>query len=125
MIRVKQRGNFKNTERFLKKAKAFDVYDILRRYGDIGVAALSAATPVNTGKTAGSWFYEIEERQNGPAIVFCNSNTNRHLNIAILINYGHGTKDGAWVEGRDFIDPAITPICDQLADAIWKEVKNA
>ena len=124
MISFHNRGNFNKTEKFLKRTKDFDslIEAILHRYGQLGVAALSANTPVDSGLTAASWDYEIERGSRESRIIFTNSNVNEGVNIAIILQYGHGTGTGGYVEGRDYINPAIQPIFDGIAEAAWKEV---
>lgn len=122
MIKIIHKGNFKNTERFLKKNKKLDISDILKIYGEVGVEALSANTPVESGETANSWSYEIVKDHDGWRIYWRNSHVNDGIPIAILIQYGHGTGTGGYVEGRDFINPALRPVFDELADKAWKEV---
>lgn len=123
-IRVSQKGNFNNTESYLDKLRNFRIDHILNKYGEEGVNALSAATPVDTGKTANSWSYVIK-RQNGKiSLEFHNSNFNKGVPIAIILQYGHATINGGWVEGRDYINPAITPILDELSKHIGKEVER-
>lgn len=125
MIRCIVKGNFNNTRKFLKRSSKLDVASILRKYADRGVEALRSATPVDTGKTADSWSYDIVE-QNGTASIFwTNSNVNQNVNIAVILDYGHGTGWGGYVQGRHYISPAIQPIFDQIADAAWKEVTNS
>lgn len=122
MITFRQRGNFDNTFRLLQRYKhPFDVA-ILNKYGDEGVAALSAATPVDTGKTANSWYYRINDRRGSVSIAFYNSNINKGVPIAIILQYGHGTRTGGWVEGRDYINPTMRPIFDKIAENAWREV---
>lgn len=122
MITFRQRGNFSNTFRLLEKYKhPFDIA-ILDKYGAEGVAALSAATPVDTGNTARSWYYKIEDKRNSVSIAFYNSNVNKGVPIAIILQYGHGTRTGGWVEGRDYINPAVQPIFDKIAEHAWREV---
>lgn len=122
MIKFTHKGDFSKTSRFLEKAKNAVRLGELDKYGRAGVAALSSATPFESGKTASSWYYEIE-RQNGKvSINFCNSNFNQGVPIAIILQYGHGTGTGGWVEGRDYINPAIRPIFDEIANNAWKEV---
>lgn len=122
MITFRQRGNFDNTSRLLQRYKhPFDVA-ILNKYGDEGVAALSAATPVDTGKTANSWYYRINDRRGSVSIAFYNSNINKGVPIAIILQYGHGTRTGGWVEGRDYINPTMRPIFDKIAENAWREV---
>lgn len=122
MITFRQHGDFANLTKFLEEAsKSFDSR-ILDKYGQAGVDALSSATPVDSGKTANSWYYKIENRKGSTAIVFCNSNIQNGVPIAIILQYGHGTGTGGWVEGRDYINPAIQPIFDEIANRAWKEV---
>ena len=127
MISFRHHGNFNKTEKFLNKTKDFDalVVTILHRYGSLGVAALSAYTPVRTGETASSWGYEIERGSGESRIIFTNSHMNEGVNIAIILQYGHGTGTGGYVEGRDYINPAIQPIFDGIAEAAWKEVTGS
>lgn len=122
MIKIVHRGNFKNTERFLRKNKKLDISDILKIYGELGVEALSANTPVESGETANSWSYEIVKDRDGWRIYWRNSHVNKGIPIAILIQYGHGTGTGGYVEGRDFINPALRPVFDELANKAWEEV---
>lgn len=122
MISFRQKGDFSKLNRYLERVKEAVKLGDLDKYGREGVAALSSATPVESGKTANSWYYEIE-RQNGyVSIVFKNSNINNGVPIAIILQYGHGTGTGGWVQGRDYINPAIQPIFDKIADDAWKEV---
>ena len=122
MIRFEHKGDFSNTSRFLKKAKNAIRISELDKYGQAGVAALSSATPKDSGKTASSWYYEIERQNGSVSITFNNSNVNNGVPIAIILQYGHGTGTGGWVEGRDYINPAIRPIFDEIANSAWKEV---
>ena len=122
MIKFTHKGDFSKFTRFLEKAKNVVGVGELDKYGQAGVAALSSATPVDSGKTASSWYYQIE-RQNGRiSIDFYNSNVNNGVPIAVIIQMGHGTGTGGWVEGRDYINPAIQPIFDEIANNAWKEV---
>lgn len=122
MIGFRQKGDFSKTYSFLnKRRKSVDLRS-LEEYGRKGVAALSSATPVNTGLTANSWYYKIEQSDGWIKLVFCNSNIQNGVPIAIVLQYGHGTGTGGWVEGRDYINPAIQPIFDQLAKDSWREV---
>lgn len=111
--------------RFLEKAKNAVKIGELDRYGRAGVAALASATPVDTGLTASSWYYEIERANGSVTIAFHNSNIQNGVPIAIILQYGHGTRNGGWVEGRDYIDPAVRPIFDKLANDAWREVTKA
>lgn len=122
MIKVTQTGEFNKITRYLERSKHRLSIGIFDKYGKMGVDALTAATPVDTGKTADSWRYEIQNDANGTTLSFHNDNVNKGVNIAIILQYGHGTGNGGWVEGRDYINPALQPIFDELADKIWKEV---
>lgn len=118
--------NKKKTNKFLANAKSQKYFNILSRYGAKGVAALSSATPVDDGDTAASWSFEVEIGKNGAQIIWLNSNvTSQGTPIAIMLQYGHGTGTGGYVQGRDYINPAIRPIFDDIADAVWEEVINA
>ena len=122
MITFRHKGNFNKLTVFLEKADRTARLKDLDKYGREGVAALASATPVDTGLTASSWYYEIK-RQNGVvALNFCNSNVNNGIPIAIILQYGHGTRNGGWIEGRDYINPAIQPIFDRIANDAWREV---
>lgn len=125
VISFKHKGNFNKTEKFLKKMKSSELQDILERYGQIGVDALSRATPVDSGTTAASWSYEIDRSNSGIAIYFVNSHENKGVNIAIILQYGHGTGTGGYVQGRDYINPAIKPVFDQMSSDLWKMVTSA
>jgi len=125
MIKFKQMGDFKKTHKFLEACSHGHYERVLNKYGEMGVDALKKATPVDTGKTADSWYYEIRtsERYGYYAIAFYNSNVvNGWANIAILIQYGHGTRNGGYVRGRDYINPAIQPVFDKLAKELWEEI---
>ena len=118
----KHKGNLKKTTRFLERMVKEEYLKNLDKYGQEGVQALSLATPVDSGKTATSWDYRIEKTNDGTKIVWTNSNVNKGVNIAIILQYGHGTRNGGYVQGRDYINPAIRPIFDKIADDAWKEV---
>ncbi len=120
MITFKQKGDFKKLEKYLK-TRGDNHQSIFDKYGAKGVEALKEATPVETGKTAASWYYTIEKNASGIKIIWSNSNFNKGVPIAIVLQYGHGTGTGGWVEGRDYINPAIQPIFDEMAEEIWKE----
>lgn len=122
MITFKQKGDFSKLSSFLERAKEVVKMGNLDKYGRKGVEALAAATPVESGLTASSWYYEIERKDGSVSIVFKNSNFNKGVPIAIILQYGHGTGTGGWVEGRDYINPAIQPIFDEIADEVWREV---
>lgn len=123
-IRIKTKGSLKNTERFLERAKKFDPMPVLERYGEIGVDVLAYATPVDTGLTAASWYYEIEETKNGYILSWNNSNVVQGANIALLIQFGHGTQSGVYVQGRDYINPAMQDIFDEISLQLWREVSD-
>ena len=124
MITIKCRGSYEKTEKFLKENKnPNELRQIMEKYGREGVSALSANTPIDTGETATSWSFEIIEEADGISLVFTNNSTTKTgIPIAILLQYGHGNGKGGYVRGRDFINPAIQPIFDKLADEAWKEV---
>ena len=122
MITFRQKGDFSKLSRYLEKVKEAAKVGILDKYGQAGVAALSSATPVESGLTAQSWYYEIEHTKSSAVIRFLNSNVKKGVPIAIILQYGHGTGTGGWVEGRDYINPAIQPIFDNIAKDAWKEV---
>ena len=124
MIIFKQKGNFNNTEKFLKKASRANFLHILHEYGRKGVAALSSATPTDSGLTASSWGYEIKTLRNSFVINWTNSNIVDGVPIAIIIQYGHGTRNGGFVEGRDYINPAMKPIFNDMAKELWQEVNT-
>lgn len=122
MIRFRSKGDFSKATRYFERLKEVAKVGILDKYGRAGVAALSSATPVESGLASSSWGYEIEHDRNSARIVFTNSNVENGFSVAIMLQYGHGTGTGGWVEGRDYINPAIQPIFDQIADEAWREV---
>lgn len=124
MIRFKQKGDFSKTEKFLKKSFGRDYVSVLEKYAQQGVAALSTATPIDSGQTAVSWGYEIIQNNSTISIIWKNTNVNKGANIALMLQYGHGTRNGGYVSGRDYINPALQPIFDKMADAAWKEVTS-
>lgn len=123
-IKFNHRGNFNNTERFFKRARKMDFFRNLEKYAQEGVAALSSATPVDSGLTAASWDYEIVKKKGSISIYWTNSNINAGVLIAVILQYGHGTNNGGYVQGRDYINPAIRPVFDKIADNAWKEVTS-
>lgn len=125
MITFSHRGDFKNLDKFLAKMASGNLYQALEKYGQAGVDALASATPVDSGLTAQSWSYEIRKSRGSVEITWLNTNLQNGLPIAILLQYGHGTGTGGYVAGRDYINPAIKPIFDQIADGVWKVVKSA
>ena len=122
MIVVKHRGSFNKTEKFLRRITNMEYKHILEKYAQEGVAALAAATPMDSGLTASSWGYEIRVSRGRYAITWTNSNINDGVNIAVILQYGHGTRNGGWVQGRDYINPAIQPVFDKIANELWREV---
>lgn len=125
MIEFTQKGDFNNLEKLLNKILGKKYLNILSKYGQMGVAALSAATPVDSGQTATSWNYEIIQNGGETKLVFTNSNINKGVNIAVILQYGHGTGTGGYVQGRDYINPAVQPVFDKLTEELWKEVAKA
>ena len=121
MITFRQDGDFSKLTSFLEKSKELFNVGILDKYGRKGVEALAAATPIDSGETANSWYYRIENKNGSAAIVFCNSHIQNGVPIAIILQYGHGTRNGGWVEGRDYINPSLQPIFDELVKEAWKE----
>ena len=122
MISFRQKGDFSKLNRFLERAKRAARLSILDKYGREGVAALASATPIDSGETANSWYYETKHDNGAATITFLNSNINEGVPIAIILQYGHGTGTGGWVEGRDYINPAIQPVFDKIVEEAWKEV---
>lgn len=122
MITFRQQGDFSKLTRYLERAKNVVRVGDLDKYGRAGVAALASATPVESGLTASSWYYEITNKNGSATISFYNSNIQNGVSIAIILQYGHGTRNGGWVQGRDYINPAIQPIFDQIANDAWREV---
>ena len=122
MISFRQQGDFTKFTRYLERVKSVAGVSDLDKYGRAGVAALASATPVDSGVTANSWYYEIKRSKGSATISFHNSNIQNGVPIAIILQYGHGTGTGGWVQGRDYINPAIQPIFDNLANEAWREV---
>ena len=122
MIGFRLKGDFSKTKNYLTRVRNAVLFGSLDKYGQQGVAALASATPVDTGLTANSWYYKIERSTNQIIITYCNSNVQNGVPIAIILQYGHGTRNGGWVEGRDYINPAIQPIFDEIANNAWREV---
>ena len=122
MISFKQKGDFSKLTRYFERVKEAAKIGVLDKYGKAGVAALASATPVESGKTAASWDYEIKRQNGSVSIEFTNSNINKGVNIAIILQYGHDTGTGGWVQGRDYINPAIQPIFDKIVEDAWREV---
>lgn len=122
MISFTQKGDFSKLDSYLNNLKGLFGHSDLDKYGKMGVAALASATPKDTGNTASSWYYEIKKNGGLISLEFCNTNVNKGVPIAIILQYGHGTENGGWIEGRDYINPAIQPIFDEILDNIRKEV---
>lgn len=122
MISFRQKGDFSKVTRYFEQLKEVARLGVLDKYGREGVAALSSATPVESGRTASSWYYEIKHGQDSATIEYHNSNINDGVPIAIILQYGHGTGTGGYVEGRDYINPAIQPVFDRIVEDAWKEV---
>lgn len=122
MITFRHKGDFSKLTRFLERAKEAVHLGVLDKYGREGVAALASATPVDTGLTASSWRYEIQHGNDSVSITFYNDNIQNGVPIAIILQYGHGTRNGGYVQGRDYINPAIKPIFDKITEDAWKEV---
>ena len=122
MIKFRQRGDFSKLTRYFERVKEVIELGDLDKYGREGVAALASATPVDTGLTASSWRYKIDHGKDSVSISFYNDNIQNGVSIAIILQYGHGTRNGGWVQGQDYINPAIRPLFDKIADEAWKEV---
>lgn len=123
-VLINNKGDFENLIKFLKKTSDIPkrYREVLEKYGQRGVSALAAATPMDTGVTAACWDYEIFQNGDELTLAFNNYNVNRGVNIAVILQMGHGTRTGGWVEGRDYINPALRPIFDKIADEAWEEV---
>lgn len=124
MISFRQKGDFSKLTRFLERAKSLTKWSDLDKYGKEGVAALASATPKDTGKTAASWDYRITYPRNDAVLSFYNSNVNDGVNIAWILQYGHATRNGGWVEGIDYIPPVINPLFDKIVDYATEEMRH-
>lgn len=124
-ISIRHKGDFSKTTSFLMKMSKRQLMKRLGEYGQLGINALKAATPVRTGKTASSWSYEIHQNGSNVSLVWTNSNKSKGVPIVFYIQYGHGTRSGRYIQGYDFINPAIQPIFDQIKKDIWEEVTSA
>jgi hypothetical protein len=122
MISFKQKGNFSKVTRYLQNIKSRIFGIDFDKYGQAGVAALKSATPIDSGETADSWYYDIKKDSGKVTISFNNSNIQNGVPIAVILQYGHGTRNGGWVQGRDYINPTIQPVFDDITDKAWKEV---
>lgn len=125
MIVVETKGNFKRTERFLDLMNKSEIYSSLEKYAREGVAALVSATPHDSGETAASWSYEVKVTRWSASISWSNSNVVNGVPIAIILQYGHGTRNGGYVQGQDYINPALMPVFNRIADDVWKKVTSA
>ena len=125
VVTFRHRGNFNKLEKFLNKVADKSYLNVLDKYGQLGVQDLSAATPVDSGATASSWTYEIEGGSGTTTISWLNTNENKGVNIAVILQYGHGTGTGGYVQGRDYINPAMRPVFDEIAEQAWREVTSA
>ena len=124
MIKLTSKKGWDKTEKLLKNSLGDKWFSVLEKYGSQGVQALSAATPTESGKTASSWDYKIVKKGGKVSVIWNNSNIENGVNIAVILQYGHGTGNGGYVQGRDHINPALRPIFDAMADAAWKEVTS-
>jgi hypothetical protein len=124
MITIETSGSFKKTEDFLSKMSKLNFESLLDRYGAMGVSVLASVTPRDSGLTAGSWNYEVVKEKGRYSIVWHNTNVVSGIPVAILIQYGHATRNGTWIEGYDYINPVIKPMFDRIADEVWKQVTN-
>lgn len=124
MISITSTGSFQKTMRFLEHIKSPRIFSSLERHGRIGVEALSRATPLETGETANSWGYQVSSKRGSYSISWFNTNREDGVNIAVIIQYGHGTGTGGYVQGRDYINPTMRPIFDKIAEEVWREVTN-
>lgn len=122
LVTITNKGNYEKTTNFLQGLLKKDYIGILNKYGDAGVQVLANATPIDSGKTAQSWSYEVRHDRTGYTLAWYNSNTNQGLSIVVLNQYGHATRDGGWVQGVDFINPAMKPFFDELVEELWREV---
>lgn len=124
VIIFRNKGNFSKTDQFLKRASKLTLDDILKHYGEEGVRALKEATPKDTGTTANSWYYNVTKSKDQIVITWSNSNIVNGIPIAIILQYGHATRNGGYVEGIDYINPAMKPVFDRIAARAWKEVMH-
>ena len=124
MITFRHKGDFSKLTRYFERVKEAARISVLDKYGKRGVDALASATPVDSGLAANSWTYRIEHGSNSASIIFSNSDIENGFPVAIMLQYGHGTGTGGWVGGRDYINPAIQPVFDEIAEAAWEEVTS-
>lgn len=124
MIRIRQKGDFSRATRYFQQLKSVHKKVNLDKYGEAGVEALASATPIDSGETANSWYYEVTYSNNKATLIFYNSHVNDGVPIAIILQYGHGTRNGGYVDGIDYINPALKPVFDKLAEDAWREVTS-
>lgn len=124
MVKAETKHKTAHLEKILKVAQSRGYESVLDKYGAIGVRALAEATPVRSGRTASSWYYKIKKTSSGPQIVWSNRNVNKGVNIAVIIQYGHGTRNGGYVQGIDYINPSLRPVFQQIARDVWKAASN-
>ena len=122
VIRFRHKGDFSKATRYFENLKEAVRHGDLDKYGHEGVAALASVTPVETGLTARSWYYQITTTKGSVTISFHNSNIQNGVPIAVILQYGHGTRNGGWVQGIDYINPAIQPLFNKIANNAWREV---
>lgn len=125
MITFESSGSFVNVDRFLERMAKEEILSALNQYAELGISALASATPSKSGATANAWSCEVTSKRNNYTITWSNSNMNDGVNVAVILQYGHGTGTGGYVQGRDYINPAIQPIFDKIADEVWKVVTSA
>lgn len=125
LISFTSKGSFERTEAFVRRMTTGEIFRALNRYGEIGRNALASATPEDSGLAANSWAFDVRNSGNRWEMVWSNTDTENGFPVAIMLQYGHGTGTGGYVRGRDYINPAIKPVFDQIADAVWKEVTRA
>ena len=125
MITFESSGSFVNVDRFLERMAKEEILSDLNQYAELGVSALASATPSKSGATANAWSCEVTSKRNNYTITWSNSNMNDGVNVAVILQYGHSTGTGGYVQGRDYINPAIQPIFDKIADEVWKVVTSA
>ena len=125
MITFESSGSFVNVDRFLERMAKEEILSALNQYAELGVSALASATPSKSGATANAWSCEVTSKRNNYTITWSNSNVNDGVNVAVILQYGHGTGTGGYVQGRDYINPAIQPMFDKIADEVWKVVTSA
>ena len=121
-VTISNKGDFAKTFNFLNSSKNINIDSILDKYGKQGVSLLASSTPIDSGLTAQSWSYVIEKSKGKTSIIWKNTNVINGVNVAVILQYGHGTKNGGYVQGRDYINPVIQPIFDRMTEEIWKEV---